>query len=254
MALTSAADTDPMRRASAGRRLAIFGGACAAGALVVGVFAAGAAEPHAHATAAPTTTSTTTAAPGSCTAPFTGTRAQRSSARTAWATKYGYDRTAMADEPDVDAASPFEQAAATDLLTRTRDATSKYADLDVARRAGYDIDAALARARKRQGLDDGAMPRMVHVLNMAARCDGTTLDPDAPETLMYMRHDDSWQLVGVMYVATEAAPAAPPSPGGPITRWHYHPLPNGTTTGLMMHVFFTDDLATAYAVEMSGHH
>jgi hypothetical protein len=159
----------------------------------------------------------------------------------------------MADEPDVDAASPFEQAAATDLLTRTRDATSKYADLDVARRAGYDLDAALARARKRQGLDDAAMPRMVHVLNLAARCDGKTLDPDAPETLMYMRHDDSWQLVGVMYVATEGAPAAPPSPGGPITRWHYHPLPNGTTSGVMMHVFFTDDLATAYAVEMSAH-
>jgi hypothetical protein len=245
-----------MRRASAGRRLAIFGGACAAGALVVGgVFAAGAAEtPHAHPTAASTTTSTTTAAPGSCPAPFTGTRAQRASARTAWAQQYGYDRTAMADEPDVDAASPFEQAAAADLLTRTRDATSKYADLDVARRAGYDIDAALARVRRRRGLSDDALPRMLHVPNAAARCDGKTLDPDSPETLMYMRHDDAWQLVGVMYTATEAAPAAPPSPGGPITRWHYHPQPDGSASGLMMHVFFTDDLARAYAVEMSGAH
>jgi hypothetical protein len=243
-----------MRRISAGRRLAIFGSACAAGALALGgaVVAGAVATPGAP--PPPTTASTTTVARGSCTASFEGSRTQRAAARTAWAKQYGDDRTTMADEPDVGTASPFEQAGATELLTRTRDATSAYGDLDAARRAGYDVDAALARVRQRRGLGDDAMPRMLHVPNLAARCDGKALDPSAPESLMYMRHGDSWQLVGVMYLATEVAPAAPPSPGGPITRWHYHPLPNGTTTGLMMHVFFTDDLATAYAAEMSAAH
>jgi hypothetical protein len=244
-----------MRRISAGRRLAITGAFGAAGALVFGgMFVAGAiTTPDATPAAQPTTTTTTTTTTRACAPSFGGTRAQRATARTAWAKRYGDDRTTMADEPDVAAATPFEQAAADDLLTRTRDATRAYDDLDVAKQAGYDVDAALARVRQRRGLGDGAMPRMLHVPNLAARCDGTTLDPSAPESLMYMRHGDAWQLVGVMYLATEAAPAAPPSPGGPITRWHYHPLPNGTTSGLMMHVFFTDDLATAYAVEMSAH-
>src|SRR5262245_61106786 len=112
-----------MRRISAGRRLAITGGLGAAGALRLGgMLVAGAIttpDVASAPTSSPTTTSTVTAT-GACTAAFNGTREQRAAARTAWAKQYGDDRTTMADEPDVDAASPFEQVGATDLLTRTR--------------------------------------------------------------------------------------------------------------------------------------
>jgi hypothetical protein len=63
----------------------------------------------------------------------------------------------------------------------------------------------------------------------------------------------AWMLMGVMFTANEAFPAAPPDPGGPIMRWHYHPVNGGR--GLMMHVFFVpgNDLARAYALDMRAH-
>jgi hypothetical protein len=94
---------------------------------------------------------------------------------------------------------------------------------------------------------------MLHVLNRANLHDGKVLDPSAPETLMYTyTGHNNWKLVGVMYIANEAYPQAPPDPGGPITRWHYHDMGGGKS--LMMHVFFVpgNDLAKAYALTMQG--
>ncbi len=61
-----------------------------------------------------------------------------------------------------------------------------------------------------------------------------------------------WKLVGVMYLADGAYPGPPPTPGGPITRWHYHSRMAGEHLG--MHIFcgMDDDLAHAYAVNMDG--
>ena len=180
--------------------------------------------------------------------------------RQAWAHQYGQDRSAMPNLPDVSSASPQQQAAAADLLTRTEAATAQYADPAKAQAAGFDLQASLARAEQKkpklaqllQQVDNGATPKkmpMLHVANKANRKDGKVLDPSAPETLMYeYTGHNTWKLVGVMYTANESFPQAPPDPGGPITRWHYHPGAGGQS--LMMHVFFVPDLAHAYAAEM----
>jgi hypothetical protein len=186
--------------------------------------------------------------------------------RQAWAHKYGVDRATMANLADVASASPEEKAAAMDLLVRTEAATTQYNDLATAKAAGFDLQASLAKSEKKhpgeaarlqradmaQETPDGKMP-MLHVGNDANRKDGKVLDPNAPETLMY-RYDGQgkWTLVGVMYTANESYPQAPPDPGGSITRWHYHDQSGGQK--LMMHVFFVpgNDLAHAYAAEMSG--
>jgi hypothetical protein len=187
-------------------------------------------------------------------------------ARQAWAHKYGVDRSTMANLADPAAASPDQRAAATDLLVRTEAATARYGDLDTAKSAGFDVQAALAHAEQEkpnkaaavkradagQQTPDGRMP-MLHVPNTANRVDGKVLDPSAPETLMYAYQGQGrWTLVGVMYTANESYPQAPPDPGGPITRWHYHDDSGGQR--LMMHLFFVpgNDLAHAYAAEMGG--
>ncbi len=189
-------------------------------------------------------------------------------ARVAWAHQYGVSRTTMAVLAPAGDASADQQAAATDLLNKTEAATAPYADLAAAKAAGYDLQADLANHAKNKGpklanemakIDAGApvtpatMP-MLHVGNKTLQADGKVLDPSAPETLMYgYQGQGSWMLMGVMYKANEAFPSAPPDPGGPITRWHYHDK-KGPGAGLMMHVFFVQggDLAHAYAADMKS--
>ena len=187
-------------------------------------------------------------------------------ARQAWAQKYGLDRSTMPTLPDVSSASAEQQAAARDLLLKTEAATAQYADLAKAKAAGFDLQAALAKKERKtprlatalQRIDSGqqkpgAKMPMLHVANDANRADGKVLDPAAPETLMYSyQGHGNWMLVGVMYTANESYPQAPPDPGGPITRWHYHSKPGGQK--LMMHIFFVpgNDLAHAYATEMAS--
>jgi hypothetical protein len=182
--------------------------------------------------------------------------------RQAWAHQYGQDRSQMPNVPDVSSASPQQQAAAADLLARTEAATAVYADPAKAQAAGYDLSASLARAEQKNPrlaarlarVDSGAhlaMMPMLHVANKANRHDGKVLDPSAPETLMYeYEGHNAWKLVGVMYTANESYPQAPPDPGGPITRWHYHDKGGGAA--LMMHIFFVpgNDLSHAYALTM----
>jgi hypothetical protein len=105
------------------------------------------------------------------------------------------------------------------------------------------------------------------VPNPAWRADGRVLDPTRPETLVYWRGaGDRLVLVGVMFTAAKGAPG--PAVGGPITRWHDHETCRDPATrerlgrpvdgacpagqvhrrsGEMMHVWFTEDLATAFA-------
>ncbi len=186
-------------------------------------------------------------------------------AHQAWAHKYGVDRSTMSNLAPADAATDAQRAAATELLLRTESATAKYANLDTARAAGFDLKARLAVseqkkpnfAKELEAVDAGTMLKggkmpMLHVANKANKKDGKMLDPAAPETLMYeYSGNGNWKLIGVMYTASEAYPKAPPDPGGPITRWHYHDKSGGQR--LMMHVFFRagNDLAHAFAAEMS---
>jgi hypothetical protein len=185
-------------------------------------------------------------------------------ARQAWAKQYGQSFSTMSDLPDVASATPEQKAAAADLLARSESATAPYSDPAAAKAAGFDLDAAIAHAEQRnprlarliQTVDAGQTPPrmpMVHVANKANLHDGKVLDPSAPEVLMYeYQGHNAWKVIGVMYTANEVYPQAPPDPGGPITRWHYHDKLLGQS--LMMHVFFVpgNDLAHAYALRMEG--
>ena len=185
-------------------------------------------------------------------------------ARKAWAQQYGQSFSSMPNSPDVASASPEQQAAAADLLARSESATAKYSDVATAKAAGFDLDAGIAHAEQRnprlaqliQAVDAGQKPPrmpMVHVANKANLHDGKVLDPSAPEVLMYeYQGHNAWRVVGVMYTANESFPQAPPDPGGPIMRWHYHDKLLGQA--LMMHLFFVpdNDLAHAYALHMES--
>jgi hypothetical protein len=176
----------------------------------------------------------------------------------AWVEKYGQQARQMPNLPDVDAATPEQRAAATDLLIRTQAGTAAYADPAAAEAAGYTLIGDLARAGQDPGIANAmgavaaAMPDMMNMMHVAnVHRSGAVLDPSAPDQLMYTyQGDGAWKLTGVMYLADGAYPGAPPVPGGPITRWHYHPLMGAKH--LMMHLFFVpgNDLAHAYAINM----
>jgi hypothetical protein len=123
------------------------------------------------------------------------------------------------------------------------------------------------RFRDRDEAGPGRPVRFLHVPNPAWRTDGRVLDPAHPETLVYWTGPgERLTLVGVMYTAPRGAHG--PTVGGPITRWHDHescrdpatqaklgrPVDGACPQGQvyrrsveMMHVWFTDDLATAFA-------
>ena len=99
------------------------------------------------------------------------------------------------------------------------------------------------------------------------RADGRVLDPTRPETLVYWNGPGDLAGPGRGHVH-RAQGASGPRVGGPITRWHDHEscrdpatgarlgrpvdgaCPQGQVyrrSGEMMHVWFADDLATAFA-------
>ena len=149
----------------------------------------------------------------------------------------GHDHAKQPQYPDVAKASADERAAAERLWKATEAATLKYRDPDVARAAGYRVD--IEKRTKR-----GVLPAALHAPNKAYRNDAATLDPSKPETLVYGRKDGKLVLVGALFSVPKGDDA--PDPGGPITRWHTHER-NGRTSRQMMHVWFTDDLRSAFA-------
>jgi hypothetical protein len=162
---------------------------------------------------------------------------------------------------DVAAATDSERARAEALWKASVTNAGRWRDPDAAAAAGF---------RFRQEAEASGPDRRVrflHVPNPAWRADGRVLDPAHPETLVYWRGPgDRLVLVGVMFTAARGAPG--PTVGGPITRWHDHEscrdpvtrvklgrpvdgaCPEGQVyrrSGEMMHVWFTDELATAFA-------
>jgi hypothetical protein len=162
--------------------------------------------------------------------------------------------------PDVAAASDEERARAEALWKASAANAERWRDPEAAAAAGF-------RFRNQDEAAPGRRVRFLHVPNPAFRADGRVLDPARPETLVYWDGPgDRLTLVGVMYTAARGAEG--PTVGGPITRWHDHEscrdpatraklgrpvdgaCPEGQVhrkSGEMMHVWFTDDLATAFA-------
>jgi hypothetical protein len=161
--------------------------------------------------------------------------------------------------PDVAAATDDQRARAETLLKASVASAERWRDPEAAVAAGFRFRDGEAGPERR--------PRFLHVPNPAWRADGRVLDPDRPETLVYRNGPGGeLTLVGVMYTAARGAPG--PAVGGPITRWHDHEscrdpvtrekrgrpvdgaCPQGQVyrrSGEMMHVWFTGDLATAFA-------
>jgi hypothetical protein len=107
----------------------------------------------------------------------------------------------------------------------------------------------------------------LHAESRRFRRDGRRLDPAAPEVLIYANVPGRpLILVGAMFNVPRGVRG--PTPGGPITRWHTHrvcarglergitPRPDGScapgATGRqgneMLHVWFTSDLRSAFAI------
>jgi hypothetical protein len=162
--------------------------------------------------------------------------------------------------PEVAAATDEERARAEALWKASAASAEQWRDPDAAAAAGF-------RFKDRDEVGPERRVRFLHVPNPGWRADGRVLDPARPETLVYWDGPgDRLTLVGVMYTAARGASG--PAVGGPITRWHDHEscrdpatraklgrpvngaCPEGQVyrrSGEMMHVWFTDDLATAFA-------
>ena len=104
-----------------------------------------------------------------------------------------------------------ERAAAGRLVSDTRAAmAASYEDPQVARRAGYVQFMPYAF---------GEIPA-AHFFNVEAIQDGRDLDPEHPESLIYLRRaDGELTLLGVMFISGDRGDPI----GGPLTQWHTHP-------------------------------
>jgi hypothetical protein len=106
------------------------------------------------------------------------------------------------------AVTDAELEAATRLVDDTKAGVARFQDLEAAKADGY-----YQVAPPRNGL--------VHYLNSAYNRDGRILDPEHPESLIYLDLDGTWMLVGAMY--RMPVPDQPgPRVGGPLTAWHAH--------------------------------
>ena len=187
-----------------------------------------------------------------------GSSGSGAASRAAWAQRYGQNRAAMPNLPDVASATAEQRGAAGDLLTRTEAGTAGYANTDAAQAAGYDFAGALTRAKSNpvmsqrlSRIDAGATPLrpvVLRAVNKSFIHHGKVLDPAAPQALIYTyQGQDTWKLAGATFRADASYPNPPPDPGGPITRWRYVDMHPAVLT---MDVFFVAgvDLAHAYAL------
>jgi hypothetical protein len=105
--------------------------------------------------------------------------------------------------------SAAELEGAARLVAETRAAAVRFENLEAALAEGY-----YQVAPARNGL--------VHYMNAAYNRDGRILDPERPESLIYLSMaDGSWKLVGVMY-RMPSADQPGPRVGGILTTWHAH--------------------------------
>ncbi len=162
--------------------------------------------------------------------------------------------------PTLSLATGEQRAAALRLLQATRRATRAWKVPKAAAAAGFRMDLAPRLAVDRS-------VRWFHSENYGYLQDEYFFDPQHVETLIYANAPGRpLVLIGVMFALRRGMHGV--SPGGPITRWHTHwvcargkhrgiaPRPDGScprgTKGRygseMMHIWFTHDLRSAYAV------
>lgn len=164
--------------------------------------------------------------------------------------------------PDVAGASRAERAGAARFLADARRASERWRDPRAAVAAGF----AAERPRRPPG---SRAIGVFHAEHRRFSGDRRFLDPRRPEVLIYANAPGRrLVLVGVMFSLPRGVVGA--SPGGSITRWHHHLVcvrrgkrglaprrdgtcPPGATRRRgsdMMHVWFTRDLRSAFAIRI----
>jgi hypothetical protein len=121
-----------------------------------------------------------------------------------------YDATLPVDLGGVPGVTTDEQARAEDLVTITLQRLPQWADPAKAEAVGF------------RSIGDG-LTGFEHYINWSYIDDGTTLDPDRPESLVYRVHGGTKTLEAVMYMLPPGSTLdAVPDVGGPLTQWHIH--------------------------------
>ena len=162
--------------------------------------------------------------------------------------------------PDLSLATPAQRGAAQRVLDTLRSRVGRWRTLRAARRAGYETPTGPRKAGDRG-------PHYLHAERRRERRDDRVFDPRRPKALIFAREPGRPAvLVGAMYSVQRDEHG--PTPGGPITRWHSHvvcvvgkkrglgPRADGTCPpgavgsqgSEMMHVWFTRDLRSAFAI------
>jgi hypothetical protein len=166
----------------------------------------------------------------------------------------------LEEHPTLSLATPAQRAAAVHFLAQIRAAARGWRRLPDATAAGFDTRTARRRAKDRT-------VHYLHAEHHVFSQDDRYLDPQRPEALIYANvPGHPLLLVGVMFSMPRGLHG--PTPGGPITRWHTHKVcARGANRGLapradgscppgtrarqgseMMHVWFTHDLRSAFAI------
>src|SRR4051812_14946857 len=163
---------------------------------------------------------------------------------------------ALPQYPVLSVASPAQRTRAAALLGRIRRGARAWSTPRAATAAGF----GLTPVRRTSTIG------YLHAENRVFAHDGRYLDPGRPEALIYANGRGRRTLVGAMFAMPRNTLG--PTPGGPITRWHTHrvcvrgaqrgltPRPDGTcppgTRAIqgseMLHVWFTSDLRSAFAI------
>jgi hypothetical protein len=161
--------------------------------------------------------------------------------------------------PDLSLATSAQKRAARRLLERARAASTRWTSVTAARAAGFNTHLA-----KRAPGDDSI--GYLHAEHRRFSADRHTLDVKRPESLIYATQPGRRPvLIGVMFSVPRGARG--PTPAGPIDRWHSHLVcmkaqkrglapvdgrcPRGsrlTQGSEMLHLWFTRDLRSAFAV------
>jgi hypothetical protein len=163
------------------------------------------------------------------------------------------------DYPSPAVATPAQRAAAERLLARIRRESRRWRDPRRAAADGFEL------RHERRAPSDRSIG-FLHAERRRTKTDGY-LDTRRPKAIIYANAAGRpLVLVGVMFSVPRGGRG--PTPGGPITRWHWHEVcVRGKKRGLrppddgtcppgsslrqgseMMHVWLTNDLRSAFAI------